>query len=321
MSTANPTKMSFPILRAIITLVLTTSIRAAELTPGLIDFGVQPQHAVLRREVILRNDSPQPLEILNIQTDCGCTVATPSVTRLSPSEQAVLQIELKTLEVRGDLRRQVVVTTNQGRHVIPVRALVNPFAGWTVEPQTIAFPPGEPDGLQEIIVSIKHASARVSSVWSPFNWLTVDFDASTSSLRVARKAGATAGALSGFVKVRTSDPTLTEFSIPAFASVRSGLQVNPSPLMLGTTRQGQPKTLRFTLAGWSEPEAPQIVVPNGTVVLQSTEGGQRVYDVTLAARDRGLVTADLYIFTANSNPGKDAPLMSVPVVLRVLPPL
>lgn len=289
--------------------LLTTS--AVILEPKQVAFGQQAQHLVLNQSVSLLNDSTQTLTITDLQSDCGCTIVKSGATTLAPGEKTALRIEFKTLEARGEVHRQVAITTNQGRFVLPVTATVNPYGTWQVLPQTVNFQ-GKADESQEMLVHLK--GGKVIGFWSPYAWLEVT-SPQDNELRIVRKKDAPAGALSGFIKVATDDKNQRELTIPVFASVQSGLVVNPTPLALGTTRQHQAKTLRFSLEGWTQEAPPNLKAPQGTVLLVGQENGFLYYDLTLPANEVGLVTAEINVYA------QDKLQLSVPAIMRVLPKL
>jgi hypothetical protein len=77
-----------------------------------VDFGRIPQHASRAQTFTLRNEGTEPLRILKVTPDCGCTVAEPADTVIAPGASTTLRVVFSSGEYEGDLRKVVILETN-----------------------------------------------------------------------------------------------------------------------------------------------------------------------------------------------------------------
>lgn len=77
-----------------------------------VDFGRIPQHASRAQTFTFRNDGTEPLRILKVTPDCGCTLAEPADTVIAPGGSSSLRVVFNSGEYEGDLRKVVILETN-----------------------------------------------------------------------------------------------------------------------------------------------------------------------------------------------------------------
>jgi hypothetical protein len=77
-----------------------------------IDFGRIPQHVSRAQTFTFRNDGTEPLRILKVTPDCGCTVAEPADTIIAPGASTTLRVVFSSGEFEGDQRKVVILETN-----------------------------------------------------------------------------------------------------------------------------------------------------------------------------------------------------------------
>ncbi len=77
-----------------------------------VDFGRIPQHVSRAHNFVFRNDGTQPLRILKVTPDCGCTLAEPADTLIAPGAASSLRVVFSSGDYEGDLRKVVILETN-----------------------------------------------------------------------------------------------------------------------------------------------------------------------------------------------------------------
>ena len=77
-----------------------------------VDFGRIPQHVSRAQTFTLRNDGTEPLRILKVTPDCGCTMAQPADTVIAPGASTTLRVVFNSGENEGDQRKVVVLETD-----------------------------------------------------------------------------------------------------------------------------------------------------------------------------------------------------------------
>ena len=77
-----------------------------------VDFGRIPQHVSRAQTFTFRNDGTEPLLILKVTPDCGCTLAEPADTVIAPGATTTLRVVFNSGEYDGDQRKVVILETN-----------------------------------------------------------------------------------------------------------------------------------------------------------------------------------------------------------------
>lgn len=101
-------------------------------TPGEFDFGNIPAEDVVTGAVIIQNTGNRPLQIKELRTSCGCTVATVGQTMVAPGAETPLTIHFDPQAhpgLYGPLLRMIYVQSNdpnQPELEIPVTVTILP---------------------------------------------------------------------------------------------------------------------------------------------------------------------------------------------------
>ncbi len=76
------------------------------------EFGEIGEKDKVRRAFRIRNDGTAPLRIKDIDTSCGCTIATPADSVLVPGQETTLEIVFDPKGKEGEIVQVVALTTN-----------------------------------------------------------------------------------------------------------------------------------------------------------------------------------------------------------------
>jgi hypothetical protein len=116
----------FPLLLAVLAVLAATggSARAADpvsrLMKGplirfderLVDFGRIPQHVTRPHTFVIHSEGTEPLRILKVSPDCGCTLAQVADTVIAPGDSTTLRVVFDSGSYSGEQRKVVILETN-----------------------------------------------------------------------------------------------------------------------------------------------------------------------------------------------------------------
>lgn len=86
------------------------------------DFGTVNEGKVVDYTFKFKNSGKGVLEVKNVSTSCGCTVALISSKTLKPGEEGTLRVELDTKDREGKMNRNVTIQSNDPKE--PTQALL-----------------------------------------------------------------------------------------------------------------------------------------------------------------------------------------------------
>jgi uncharacterized protein DUF1573 len=103
------------------------------------DFGTVSQMSTLEHIFKLTNTGDQPLEILAVEKNCGCTSTLLSEKVLEPGESGELKVEFESGSMEGPFRKKVNIFSNapESETQLVIKGTVQPF--YTVDPAMITF--------------------------------------------------------------------------------------------------------------------------------------------------------------------------------------
>jgi len=90
-------------------------IHGLVLDPVMQDLGTVKEGSHVFATVLIRNNTQQTAQIIDIEASCGCTQATPDQRILAAGEFTVLNIDVDTTGKIGRVKKNVVVTDQAGR--------------------------------------------------------------------------------------------------------------------------------------------------------------------------------------------------------------
>jgi len=85
------------------------------LEPAIQDLGKIKEGEHLFAALLVRNNSTEIAQIIDIQASCGCTKAIPAQKILAPGEFTTINIEVDTAGKTGRVKKNIVVTDQMGR--------------------------------------------------------------------------------------------------------------------------------------------------------------------------------------------------------------
>jgi len=99
------------------------------LQPAALDMGTVKEGEEAHARLFIRNNSKEPITIVDVQTSCGCTVAEPAGRVILPGGFTTLEVKTDTTIKQGDVKKWVQVTDSAGRtakSILSLKVTENP---------------------------------------------------------------------------------------------------------------------------------------------------------------------------------------------------
>lgn len=87
---------------------------------SVFDFGTAKSGETIRHVFRVANHGRADLEILQLRTDCGCTVAKSSTKTVSPGEYVDVAADLSLVGLEGEVKKRVLIETNDARNPLAI---------------------------------------------------------------------------------------------------------------------------------------------------------------------------------------------------------
>ncbi|MDQ6967391.1 MAG: DUF1573 domain-containing protein [Mariprofundaceae bacterium] len=82
--------------------------------PVALDMGTVLEGEKASATLLIRNNGQDFSQIVKVESSCGCTTAEPETRMLAPGAFTLLHIEVDTLAKRGDIRKSITMTDQNG---------------------------------------------------------------------------------------------------------------------------------------------------------------------------------------------------------------
>lgn len=225
--------MKLPALALVANLIFAAgAFAAAELTveKGKFDFGSVPQGKKVQHSFKIKNSGDAPLQIKQLEADCGCTAAKPSTSLIAPGKTAEIEVTFDSETFSGKVEKNVVVMTN---------AASNPnytlnMHGTVLDPVQVtprqlnagALKTGEAKKVKVTVTNNGTSNLKILGVTSNSNTLQIKSDIKKSELKPGETGTvelsitptSQAKILSGYVHIQTSHPQKKEITLPVYGS-------------------------------------------------------------------------------------------------------
>ena len=263
-----------------------------------VDFGRIPQHVSRAQTFTFRNDGTEPLLILKVTPDCGCTLAEPADTVIAPGATTTLRVVFNSGEYDGDQRKVVILETNDPAEPrIDLLLLAHVAPDVEVSERILDFGPVRRGGTPVLTTIVKAEPDVPFTVRTPVGaeelvqW-TVAQSPQTGPGAWKVEARVRPDAPFGRFNVRVEIPYDHPKVKSDHISVRGFIHAYFSPadvaISFGSSRVGETltRTLRLKADGPGEYRitAARPSVPSLTTSLQRS-GNDYLLTVTLAAKD------------------------------------
>lgn len=230
----------------------------AQVVEPAYNFGTALSGPPLNHVFMIKNVGNAPLEIRNVSSSCGCTVAKPSKTILAPGEVATVAASIDTRFEQGHNLAVVTLTTND-----PANASLQLKMEGVIKPQVAAQPMDLDFGsvhhgsavVRDVVVSdmIGGAGFTLKSVKNDSPYIKVTQSARSDGkpgalLHVALSPAMPPGPISDTLRIETSRAPLR---VAILGVVNGDLIVKPNQVSFGILahHQGAVRIVRLTNQG------------------------------------------------------------------------
>lgn len=212
------------------------------------DAGTVPRGAGVEHEFRIGNEGDQPLEIVEVQPTCGCTVADFD-RQIAPGGSGRVAVVVDTAKLKGPVAKSIRVLTNDAEApeiTLVVKANVRAFV--EVDPGyarflTVLGRSAEP--AEQLVWQETEGDFVVEEARSPLPFLDVELREATGGERrdgrpgrqwvvtIALARNAPTGAFADYVTLRTNNPRSREVKVPVSGYVRPAVSALPAALEVG----------------------------------------------------------------------------------------
>jgi len=218
------------------------------------DAGVVRRGETVKYDYTLHNTGDSPLEIVEVQPNCGCTVARFD-RQIDPGASGRVEILLDTSSLEGPIAKSVKVLTNDSTNPIlilsakaDIRRLVD------ARPDYLRFRHVHGEPIERRVVTVfapGKSDFKVTGVRSPYPFLRARVREATPEERLEDVNGAQwrveftlasdapVGGLGDHVEIETNDPEQRRLELPVAGDVRPLVVATPAVLETGDTAVGE----------------------------------------------------------------------------------
>lgn len=203
----------------------------------------------------IRNEGTAPLEITQVNPDCGCTVAEYDES-IGPGGTGKIRATVDTIDIVGPNKKTITVHTNDpgASHLrLTVESTVKPFLG--LDPGYVRFRSfvqhDRPQTSAQLLMAPDFEDLEIVAVETPHPWIDAEYrpakdhersdEASGKQWRidVTLTADAPVGPVAEHVVVRTNHPEQEAIAIPVSGFVRPMIAVTPPDVNFGKVDPNQ----------------------------------------------------------------------------------
>ncbi len=202
------------------------------------DFGEQDNEGKVVHDFVIKNAGDEPLEISEVKTTCGCTVAKPEVNTLAPGEETKVGVTFNLKGKQGPQTKKITVLTNDPetpQYYLELKGTA--LALIMMEPGMLNFGKiidNEPHVLPITLRTTKEGyTFEVKDVTvegaAPIQTVVETVSPGTEYKIVATtNANLMPGNISGTIKITTSETTRPVLEARVFGHVIGALTVQPN---------------------------------------------------------------------------------------------
>ncbi|MDA1141465.1 MAG: DUF1573 domain-containing protein [Planctomycetota bacterium] len=186
------------------------------------------------------NHGTEVMEILDIETTCGCTVAGDYTRTVAPGERGEIPIILDTAGLIGSLEKKIKITTNQEPEHYELSMKGEVWQPWSLEPaQAMLGIIKDPnDGPSTILKLLKKSEGmlNVTKVEASSKTFSANIETVTPGrefkITVTAHPPYISGANSGKIRIETDDPTKKETVVEAYLFLEAAVEASPQHIKL-----------------------------------------------------------------------------------------
>lgn len=258
------------------------------------NFGKQDSEHEVKHDFTIVNVGTDTLEIKNVRTSCGCTVAELAKKVLAPGEETVVSATLKLKGKQGKQAKDISVESNDpSQPVYKLRLEGEAVPAILYEPQFFKFGRIEDDEIHSAKVSIrankeglafKITNVDVADKTLKADVVTVE-EGRAYDITLSNTGPMKEGNLNALVTISTDNPERPTLQIRANAQVIGTLEVLPDQLNVTYSGDEAKKTTQYMRVGAGrvkEFKITEVSTDAPGVVTELIERGSNNYNIKVA---------------------------------------
>jgi hypothetical protein len=310
--------------------------------PETLDFGTMERNQSRTKELTIRNDGGIDLDLNDVTSSCGCTVADPAIRKIKPGQSTTLTVTFSSKEFQGPQHKIVTIRSNDVATPtleIAVTAIVHvPVMIDPVQP-LFAFKHAR-RGMHEerqvtfTAMDIPRLELKAERVRADLFEVRiqngVDGDPRRGIVTLNIRPDAPYGPINEIVRIGTNDPNQPSIDFEVFGAVMHDLEVNPTQVNFRYVERGKPVhrelRVRATSPGIKfKVTGAQIDLPEFKVTIEEPASGEETVIVLngapIASTDPRAIAAEgrlqgtLRIFT--NHPAQPELQVKITYLLRL----
>jgi hypothetical protein len=294
------------------------------------NFGEMDNTLEVKHDFVVKNTGNGVLEIKDVKTSCGCTVAALKKKSLNPGEETQVSATFKLQGKQGPQTKTITVTSNDpATAAYQLKIEGTALAAVAIEPKTLAFGMIEDDQPKTLTATITATKPELSFKITGVESTSQDFEIAQKEVTAGKsyevsatlKGGLKPGNYSTRIQIKTDHPEHSTLMVSAFAQVVGALRVSPDRIQLRYSDEpgkvmnmqmqvsgGRVKTFTVTdvvvpiesIKATIEPHAETFLIKLADIPLDDTlEGKSLIIKTDVAGSEE--ITVPFTIFKPNMN--------------------
>jgi hypothetical protein len=256
------------------------------------DFGSQDNEGKVQHDFTVMNVGTGTLEISNVKSSCGCTVAELAKKSLAPGEETTVSATFNLSGKQGPQTKVISVSSNDpDAPVYKLELKGNAIATIEVEPRFINYGSSSSELLADQKITIKSNKPEVTfnvtgaEVSEPaFTAEVVTVEAGKSFEVILKNVQPLApGIAQGVVNVRTDDPKRATIPVRYHATVVGDLDIAPNQINLRFSETGEvtQQYMRVAAGRVKTFKILSVEAPSPTMEAEVIPRGENNYNIRL----------------------------------------
>ncbi len=259
--------------------------------PETLDFGTMERNQSRTQELTIRNDGGIDLDIRDVTSSCGCTVAEPGNRKIKPGQSTTLTVTFNSGEFQGPQHKTVTIRSNDvATPALEIVVTADVHVSILLDPVRPLFAfrharRGEREERQATFTAldIPQLELKAERVRADLFEVRiqngVDGDPRRGIVTLSIRPDAPYGSINEIVRIGTNDPKHPSIDFEVFGEVLHDLEVNPTQVNLRYVERGKPvrRELRvkatFTGLKFKVTDA-QIDLPEFKVTIEQRATGE-----------------------------------------------
>lgn len=262
--------------------------------PETLDFGTMERNQSRTKELTIRNDGGIDLDLSDVTSSCGCTVADPATRKIKPGQSTTLTVTFNSGEFQGPQHKTVTIRSNDVATPtleIAVSAIVH--VSIMIDPPRPLFAfkhsrRGVRDERQATLTAMDIPRLELKAVRVRADLFDiriqngVDGDPRRGVVTLSIKPDAPYGPINEIVRIGTNDPNQPSIDFEVLGAVLHDLEVNPTQVNFRYVERDKPLHREFRVRANSSDlkfkvTGAQIDLPEFKVTIEKrAPGGETV---------------------------------------------